>query len=141
MRRGRAEPCFLKRSVVRTSQAGYLPKSRFAKAFQYALNQERPIRHDLQPETRSIDNNRMERGIHSFAVGRNKWMFSRTPQGARVSAAVYSLIDTAKANGLHPEASLTNLMDMFPNLPSMEADGLEVYLPWSDSLPDSLRQK
>ncbi|PRO65938.1 hypothetical protein C6I21_06440 [Alkalicoccus urumqiensis] len=59
----------------------------------------------------------MERGIRSFAVGRNNWMFSRISRGARISAAVYSLIETAKADYLHPDTYPTYLMDMLPYRP------------------------
>ncbi|MEG1841034.1 MAG: transposase, partial [Raoultibacter sp.] len=47
-----------------------------------------------------LDNNRAERSIRPFAVGRRNWLFSDTPRGAKASAALYSIVTTAKGNGL-----------------------------------------
>ena len=49
-----------------------------------------------------IDNNRAERSIKPFVIGRKNWMFSNTPRGAQASAIVYSVVETAKENGLNP---------------------------------------
>ena len=56
-----------------------------------------------------IDNNRAENAIRPFAVGRKNWLFSNTANGAKCSAAIYSVIATAQANGLDTEAYLTEL--------------------------------
>ena len=56
-----------------------------------------------------IDNNRVENAIRPFAVGRKNWLFSNTANGAKDSAAIYSVIATAQANGLDTEAYLTEL--------------------------------
>ncbi|CBJ80701.1 putative transposase (fragment) [Xenorhabdus bovienii SS-2004] len=50
----------------------------------------------------SIDNNRTERAIKPFVIGRNAWLFSHTPSGTQASEILYSVIETAKANGLIP---------------------------------------
>lgn len=49
-----------------------------------------------------IDNNRCENAIRPFVIGRRAWLFSDTPAGANASAVIYSLVETAKANGLEP---------------------------------------
>ena len=62
-------------------------------------------------------------------------MLSQTANGANASAMLYSIIETAKANGLEPFAYLTHLLEELPALP--EDDGLEHLLPWKVTLPES----
>ncbi|CAM5179436.1 hypothetical protein RLON56S_03118 [Alishewanella longhuensis] len=50
----------------------------------------------------NIDNNRAERAIKPFVIGRKAWLFANTKAGAQASAALYSLVETAKINGLEP---------------------------------------
>ncbi len=61
-----------------------------------------------------MDNNLLENGIRPFVIGRKNWLFSVTPEGARASATFYSLIETAKANGLEPSKYLRYLFEKFP---------------------------
>jgi len=62
--------------------------------------------------------------------------FCNTPRGARASAVVYSIVETAKENGLIPFEYLRYLFERLPNLDDGDLDEL---LPWSDSLPDTCR--
>ena len=64
-----------------------------------------------------ISNNRAENKIRPFTVGRKNWLFSDTPAGARASAVIYSIVETAKANNLAPRDYIQYL---FENLPDME---------------------
>ncbi|NJP39403.1 IS66 family transposase [Alkalicoccus luteus] len=121
---------------VRTQQHFILPKSILGKALQYAVNQEPFLRQALKPETQAIDNNLVERHIRPFVIGRNNWLFSTSPAGATASAAIYSLIETAKANGVNPEAYVTYLLETIPNLTPEETENLDDYLPWSPQLPE-----
>ena len=76
----------------------------------------------------SIDNNRAENAIRPFVVGRKNWLFSASVAGAAASANLYSLIETAKANGLEP---YTYLRRVFTELPSAQSlDDIEALLPW-----------
>ena len=61
-----------------------------------------------------MDNNLIENAIRPFVVGRKNWLFSVTPEGARASVSFYSLIETAKANGLEPSKYLRYLFEKFP---------------------------
>jgi transposase len=80
----------------------------------------------------SIDNNRAERAIKPFVIGRKNWMLSNTRSGARSSAILYSLVETAKANGLVP---FDYLMYLFSELPHLAPDGdLASLLPWNVTL-------
>jgi transposase len=79
----------------------------------------------------NIDNNLAENAIRPFVIGLKNWLFSATPRGAHASAAIYSLIETAKANGLEPYAYLR---EVFTRLPSMSSDEeLQALLPWNVS--------
>ncbi len=63
-----------------------------------------------------IDNNLVENAIRPFAIGRKNWLFSSSVQGAKASANLYSLIETAKANGLEPYAYLKQVFIELPNV-------------------------
>jgi hypothetical protein len=69
-------------------------------------------------------------------MGRKAWLFSNTPDGARASSIMYSIIETAKENGLHPFYYLKFLLETLPN---STTDQVESLLPWSSSLPDYCR--
>ncbi|QJC55206.1 hypothetical protein HC248_00484 [Polaromonas vacuolata] len=81
-----------------------------------------------------IDNNRCENAIRPFVVGRKAWLFSDTPAGAHSSAVIYSLVQTAKANGLEPYAWLRRVMRDLPAAKTVEE--VEALLPWNLRIPD-----
>ena len=83
--------------------------SKLAQAVNYALNERNYLYTFLENGNVPIDNNRAENAIRPFAVGRKNWLFSNTANGAKASAAIYSVISTARANGLDAEAYLTEL--------------------------------
>ena len=68
----------------------------------------------MQDGRLEIDNGFIERMIRKFAIGRNNWMFSDTVDGARASSLFYSLVITAKANGVEPFAALKKIFDELP---------------------------
>lgn len=76
-----------------------------------------------------IDNNAAERAIRPFVIGRKNWLFSDTPKGAKSSAQLYSLVDTAKANGQEPYAWLRHALERLPLATSVE--DYEALLPWN----------
>lgn len=76
-----------------------------------------------------IDNNPAENAIRPFVIGRKAWMFSDTPAGAHASALLYSLIETAKANGLEPFTWLRRVLRRLPE--ATTADHYEALLPWN----------
>ena len=78
-----------------------------------------------------IDNNRAENAIRPFVIGRKNWLFSDTPKGATASAQIYSLIETAKANGQEPYAWLRHILERLPAANSVE--DYEALLPWNCS--------
>ena len=70
-------------------------------------------------------------GIRPFVIGRKNWLFSDTPKGATASAQIYSLIETAKANGREPYAWLRHILERLPMAQSVE--DYEALLPWNCS--------
>ncbi|NNM68554.1 MAG: transposase [Gallionella sp.] len=76
-----------------------------------------------------IDNNRVENAIRPFVIGRKAWLFSDTPAGAHASAVIYSLLQTAKANGHEPYAWLRRVMRDLPAAKTLEE--FEALLPWN----------
>lgn len=79
-----------------------------------------------------IDNNRCENAIRPFVVGRKAWLFSDTTAGAQASALIYSLVETAKANGREPYTWLRKVLRALPH--AKTADEYEALLPWNLAL-------
>lgn len=108
---------------------GVPPQSALGKAIGYSLSQwEKLVRYIEHPEI-PADNNYLENHIRPFAVGRRAWLFADTQRGARASANLYSLVTTAKANGLEPRQYLTHLYTELPQ--ATTAEHLEALLPWN----------
>jgi len=111
---------------------GALPKTPLGEATGYALSQRRFLENVFIDGRTEISNNRAERAVKSFVMGRKAWLFSATPAGARASSVMYSIIETAKDNGLHPYYYMEYLLQ---KLPGTDASELESLLPWSETLP------
>lgn len=115
------------------------PKGLLGKATTYALNQWDRLIGYTEDGRLPIDNNAAENSIRPFVVGRKNWLFSGTPEGARASALLYSLIETAKANKLEPYLYLRFIFDRLPLASTME--DMQALLPWNltmDQLKTSL---
>lgn len=123
------------RSWLDTSLTQVLPKSALGKALHYLDGQWKRLTRFLDDELIPLDNNPAENAIRPYVVGRKNWLFSHTPSGAHASAAIYSLIETAKANGLSPYDYLQFVFETLPTLG--EGDDLDALLPWrwKDTLP------
>lgn len=89
-------------SWLTTEKPKTLPKSLIGKAIRYALDQWEKMQHFLKDPDVPLDNNKTERAIRPFVIGRSNWVFSNSCAGAEASASLYSLIESAKANGLDP---------------------------------------
>ena len=109
-------------------------------AVTYALNQKQYLETFLDHGDIEISNNQVENAIRPFVVGRKGWLFSDTTQGARASAVIYSLIETAKANNIKPAEWLEHVLlvssDRFAHVPNYDVDDL---LPWSDEMQTKFR--
>ena len=90
------------------------PSSTLGKAIRYTLGQWERLVVYLEDGRLRPDDNLAENAIRPFVLGRKNWLFAATPEGAHASAALYSIIETAKANGLEPYWYLRYLFDRLP---------------------------
>lgn len=105
------------------------PKSKLGTAIQYLKNNEKYLRNYMKDGRLEIDNNRTERSIKPFVMGRKNFLFANTESGAQGSSVIYSIIETAKENNLDPYKYLTYIFKKFPNLKEDEA--VDILLPWN----------
>lgn len=124
-----------------TEKERTLPKSLLGKAITYSLNQWDQLVNFLNDGRLSCHNNRCEQRIKPFVLARKNFLFSKSPKGATASGIIFSIIETAKANGLIAFNYLTYLFEKLPNIDLVNYDDLDALLPWSNNLPDYLRPK
>ena len=116
--------------------------SKLYKAIQYSQKQEQFLKVFLTDGSIPLDNNDAERSIRAFCVGKHNWHISATKAGAKASGMLYSIAETAKANGLKPFEYFTWVLEQFllhanENVSSYVSD----LVPWSDKIPDCCRKK
>lgn len=124
---------------LRAQEQDALPKSMLGKAVTYCLNQWSKLVTFLEDGHLELDNNRSERAIKPFVIGRKNFLFSNTPRGAQSSAIAYSIVETAKENKLNPFAYLEYLFEQLPNVDIDDPEILATLLPWSEALPEAVR--
>ncbi|HYX34380.1 MAG TPA: IS66 family transposase [Oligoflexus sp.] len=107
------------------------PKSLTGQALAYMDGQWPKLVRFLDDPVIGLDTNPVENAIRPFALGRKAWLFSDTVKGANASAALYSLVITARANGIEPYEYLTHIFTELPRATS--ADDFETLLPWNFS--------
>ena len=116
-------------------------KDKFGDAVGYALNQEKYLRVFLTDGDVPIDNNASERAIRGFCIGKKNWQMIDTIHGAKSSAIIYSIVETAKANNLKPFDYVQHLLEVMPkHMDDRDCSFLENLLPWSEKLPAGIRK-
>jgi len=116
-------------------------KDKFGDAVRYALNQEKYLRVFLTDGDVPIDNNASERAIRGFCIGKKNWQMIDTIHGAKSSAIIYSIVETAKANNLKPFDYVQYLLEEIPkHMNDKDCSFLEDLLPWSEKLPEGIRK-
>lgn len=111
-------------------------KDKFGDAVGYALNQEKYLRVFLTDGDVPIDNNASERAIRGFCIGKKNWQMIDTIHGAKSSAIIYSIVETAKANNLKPFDYVQYLLEEIPkHMDDRDCSFLKDLLPWSEKLP------
>lgn len=105
------------------------PKSALGKALHYLLEQWTYLVRYLEDGRLELSNNRAERSIKPFVMGRKNWLFANTPVGAQSSAVIYSLIETAKENKLDPHRYLLWVLQSAPVLSQADEFWAEKLLP------------
>jgi transposase len=117
-----------------------LPKTATGMAIAYCLAQWTKLTAFLSDGRLEIDNNRAERSIKPFVIGRKNWLFTNTPNGAYASATLYSIIETAKENGLIPFEYLKYLLERLPNIDPKDLATVDTLLPYSQDIPGYCRK-
>lgn len=122
-----------------------LPKGETAKGLAYSLNQEKYLKVFLEDGEVPIDDSASERALRNFTIGRKNWVTVNTVRGAQASAVIYSITETARANGLNVyyylRHLLTELSEMKKTYGSIEESKLEPLMPWSKELPGDCYSK
>ena len=128
--------------VYLKQQEPTVPKSgQLRKAYTYILNQENYLRVFLEDGDVPMDNNATERAIRGFCIGKKNWQMIDTINGAKASAIIYSIAETAKANNLKPYDYFEYLLSEIPNhMDDKDNSFLEDLLPWSENLPERIRK-
>jgi hypothetical protein len=104
------------------------PKSELAQAIGYSLTRWAALTRYVNDGRLEIDNNAAERALRGVALGRNNYLFMGSDAGGERAAAMYSLVETAKLNGLDPETYLREVLQRIAEHPINRIDEL---LPWN----------
>lgn len=126
---------------LKNTQQDISAKGKLADAYGYMLNQEKYLRVFLEDGEVPIDNNASERAIRGFCIGKKNWQMIDTISGAKSSAIIYSIAETAKANNLKPYEYFEYLLSEIPeHMDDTDKSFLEDLLPWSANLPERIRK-
>lgn len=112
------------------------PRSALKTATDYLVGQWLYLKNVFLHGRLELSNNRAERSIKPFVIGRKNWLFSNTQKGARASSVIYAVIEAAKESGLKP---FEYLKFLFETMPNATIGGIDSLLPWSQTLPQSCR--
>ena len=116
-------------------------KSKTWEGFNYSLNQEKYLKVFLDDGEVPMDNNAAEQSIRGFCIGKKNWVMIDTIAGAKSSAIIYSIAETAKANNLKPYDYFEYLLTEIPkHLDDTGRSFLDDLLPWSPGLPANCRK-
>lgn len=116
-------------------------KSKTWEGFQYSINQEKYLKVFLDDGEVPMDNNAAEQSIRGFCIGKKNWVMVDTVAGAKSSAIIYSIAETAKANNLKPYDYFEYLLTEIPkHMDDTDRSFLDDLLPWSPNLPANCRK-
>lgn len=119
-----------------------IASDKLQKALRYADNQEKYLRVFLEDAQIPLDNNDAERSIKQFCVGKKNWQIISSMNGARASALLYSIAESAKANGLKPYEYFSHMLTELIKYPrnNVPEEVVESLMPWSDKLPEEVKK-
>ena len=107
------------------------PRSVTGKALAYALNERTYLENVLLDGRLELSNNRAERSIKPFVIGRKNWIFANSERGATASSIIYSIVETAKENHLKPYEYLKHIFQTAPNIDIGDSVAVQALLPWN----------
>ena len=116
-------------------------KSAYGKALTFLINQWPYLTNYLKDGRLELSNNRAERSIKPFVMGRKNWLFANAQAGAQSSAVIYSLIETAMENKLDPYRYLTWLLKTANTADLTDEQIVKRLLPWNASDECAARRK
>ena len=115
-------------AFLRDRRAKLSGKSETAKAIDYSLKRWQVFTRFLDDGRLCMSNNAAERALRAVAVGRKNWTFAGSDEGGRRAAAIYTIIQTARLNGIDPQAWLADVLARLPDHPARQIADL---LPWN----------
>ena len=128
-------------AYLKKDQGNIAQGSTLKDAYTYILNQEKYLRVYLEDGDVPMDNNASERAIRGFTIRRKNWQMIDTIKGAKSSAIIYSIAETAKANRLKPYDYFEYLLQEIPkHMEGSDRSFLDKLLPWTPDLPDHIRK-
>ena len=116
-----------------------LPKSKYGQALEYTIKQEHKARRIFEDGRLELDNNLAERTVKPFVIGRKNWLFSNTSAGADASCMIYSIVESAKLNGLVPYEYIKYLLETMPGK-RLTDEFIQSLMPWSKTIPGYVRK-
>ena len=127
---------------VEKTSAMHTTNEKLTEALTYSTNQRKYLETFMEDGRIPISNNLCEANIKPFATARRAWLFADTPKGAYANAVLYTIVETAKANGLDVYEYLKYLLEEMPNNDHLERlEVLDRYLLLSKELPDQCKLK
>ena len=127
---------WLKENIHKVPQKG-----KTWEGFNYCLNQEKYLKVFLEDGEVPMHNNAAEQSIRGFCIGKKNWVMIDTIAGAKSSAIIYSIAETAKANHLKPYEYFEYLLTEIPrHMEEKDLSFCEDLLPWSPTLPERCRK-
>lgn len=141
MRLEKSKPLFLSlKEQLLEIKDKTLPKSTLGEAINYNLNQFESFERVFLDGRLAIDNNLVENSIRPFTLGRKNWIFSNTTRGAKTSATIYTVVQSARENGLRIEPYLNHIFNTLSNIDPKDwnEELIEALLPHSECLPNEI---
>jgi len=127
---------------VKENHSKVLKGTKTEKGMQYSINQEKYLKTFLDYPDVPMDNNAAEQSIKSFCVGKKNWLFCDTLSGAKSSAIIYSIVETAKANNLKVYEYINHILSVLPeHMEDTDYSFIDDLLPWSEKIPEECKKQ
>jgi len=128
------------KSWLESEDAKVSGKSYFKTAIRYSLNCWKNLTAFLEDGRLDLTNNKAERNVKDFVIGRKNYLFSSSSEGAAATGVTFSIVETAKANNLDVFGYIKYLLEELSQS-RHTSEKLEELMPWSDKIPEEIRIK